>query len=194
MRHIDIAKVPVFKQNQQKGNYTIKFWQWQHGTDAGFFINQNFEADPEIRKWLTNKDFRIALSLGMDRNQLNEVFWLGLGDPGGVAPGPLSPFYLAEARKTNSTFDAKKANELLDKLGLDKKDGEGFRLRTDGKGRLALDVTTVGAAFVNWTGIAQMVADQWGKSIGIKANVNQVERSLMTTRLNNNTPDPRLVE
>jgi peptide/nickel transport system substrate-binding protein len=187
VRHIDIAKVPVFKQNQQKGNYTVKFWQWQHGTDAGFFINQNFDADPEVRKWLTNKDFRIALSLGMDRNQLNEVFWLGLGDPGGVAPGPLSPFYLGpEARKTHSTFDAKKANELLDKLGLDKKDGEGFRLRSDGKGRLVLDVTTVGAAFVNWTGIAQMVADQWAKSIGIKANVNQVERSLMSTRLENN--------
>jgi peptide/nickel transport system substrate-binding protein len=187
VRHIDIAKVPVFKQNQQKGNYSIKFWQWQHGTDAGFFVNQNFDADPEIRKWLTNKDFRIALSLGMDRNQLNEVFWLGLGDPGGVAPGPLSPFYLGpEARKKHSTFDPKTANEMLDKLGLDKKDGEGFRLRADGKGRLVIEVVTVGAAFVNWTGIAQMVAEQWAKSIGIKANVQQLERSLMSTRLENN--------
>jgi peptide/nickel transport system substrate-binding protein len=187
VRHISIAKVPVFKQNEQKANYTVKFWPWPHGTDAGFFINQNYDADPEIRKWLTNKDFRIALSLAIDRDQLNEVFWLGLGDPGSSAPGPLSPYYLGpESRKLHSTFDPKKANEILDRLGLDKRDSEGFRLRTDGKGRLVLEVTTVGAAFVNWTGIAQMVAEHWAKNIGIKADVKEVERSLMTTRLRNN--------
>ncbi|MCC6629343.1 MAG: ABC transporter substrate-binding protein [Chloroflexi bacterium] len=185
VRHIDIAKVPVFKQNEQKAGYAVKFWQWQHGTDAGFFINQSYDADPEIAKLLTNKEFRIALSLGIDRAQLNEVFWLGLGDPGSVAPGDKSPYYLGpEGRKKNSVLDVKKANEMLDALGL-KKDGEGFRLRGDGK-RLALEVTTVGAAFVNWTGIGQMVAEQWGKNLGVKANVTQVERSLMETRMRAN--------
>lgn len=187
VRHIDIMKVPVYKQNEQKGNYTVKFWKWPHGTDGGFYMNQNFDADPEIRKWLTNKDFRIALSLGIDRDQLNEAFWLGLGEPGSAAPGPASPYYLGpESRKLHSTLDPKQANALLDKLGLDKKDSQGFRLRTDGKGPLVLEVTTVGAAFVNWTGIAQMVAEQWAKNIGIKADVKEVERTLMNTRLANN--------
>jgi peptide/nickel transport system substrate-binding protein len=185
VRHIDIAKVPVFKQNEKKGNYTVKFWRWQHGTDAGFFVNQNYTGDDkEIREWLRNKDFRIALSLGIDRDQLNQVFWLGLGDPGSAAPGPLSPFYLGpESRKLYSTLDPDKANQILDQLGLDKKDANGFRLRKDGKGPLTIEIMTVGAAFVNWTGIAQMVAQQWAKNIGIKATVTEVERSLMTTRL-----------
>ena len=43
-------------------------------------------ADPEIAKWLTNADFRRALSLGIDRDQLNETFWLGVGTPGSTAP------------------------------------------------------------------------------------------------------------
>ena len=68
---MDIAKLPAFKENEQKQNYTVGFWKWLHGSDAGFFVNQNFDADPEIAKWLTNKDFRIALSLGIDRDQLN---------------------------------------------------------------------------------------------------------------------------
>ena len=187
VRHIDLAKVPVYKENEARGNYTVKFWLWQHGTDAGFFMNQDFDADPELRQWITSKDFRNALSLGMDRDQLNEAFWLGLGDPGSSAPGPASAFYLGpDSRKLNSVLDATKANELLDKLGLTKRDAQGFRQRLDGKGRLQLEVTTVGAAFINYTGIAQMVSEQWARNLGIKANVTEVERSLMTTRLANN--------
>ena len=187
VRHIDLAKVPVYKENEARGNYTVKFWLWQHGTDAGFFMNQDFDADPEIRKWLTSKDFRNALSMGIDRDQLNEAFWLGLGDPGNAGPGPGSAYYLGpDSRKINATLDVAKANALLDGLGLTKRDAQGFRERLDGKGRIQIEVTTVGAAFVNWTGIAQMVSEQWAKNLGIKANVTEVERSLMTTRLANN--------
>ena len=42
-------------------------------------------------KWLTNADFRRALSLGIDRDQLNETFWLGLGTPGSAAPAEVMP-------------------------------------------------------------------------------------------------------
>jgi ABC-type transport system substrate-binding protein len=186
VRHMDIAKLPAFKENEKKAGYTIGFWKWLHGSDAGFFINQNFDADPEIAKWLTDKEFRQALSMGIDRDQLNEVFWLGQGEPGGPAPAENTLFSAGPgSRKLYSTLDAKNANDMLDKLGL-AKGADGVRQRTDGKGALILTVTTVGAAFVNWTGISEMVAQHWLKNIGIKANVEQVERSLMTRRLNAN--------
>jgi len=186
VRHMDIAKLPAFKENEQKQNYTVGFWKWLHGSDAGFFVNQNFDADPEIAKWLTNKDFRIALSLGIDRDQLNEVFWLGQGEPGGPAPAENTLFSAGPgSRKLHSTLDPKQANDILDKLGL-VKGPDGIRQRTDGKGALILTVTTVGAAFVNWTGIAEMVSQHWLKNIGIKANVEQLERNLHTQRLNAN--------
>jgi peptide/nickel transport system substrate-binding protein len=186
VRHMDIAKLPAFKENERRAGYTVGFWKWPHGTDAGFFINQDFDADPEIAKWLTNKDFRTALSLGMDREQLNEVFWLGQGEPGGPAPAENTPYSAGPgSRKLNSTLDPKQANDILDRLGL-VKGPDGLRQRTDGKGTLIITVTTVGAAFVNWTGIAEMVSQHWARNIGIKANVEEVERSLMTRRLNAN--------
>lgn len=186
VRHMDIAKLPAFKENEQKAGYTVGFWKWQHGADAGFFVNQNYDGDAEIRKWLTNKDFRIALSLGIDRDQLNEVFWLGQGEPGGAAPAENTQFSAGPgSRKLYSTLDPKQANDILDKLGL-VKGPNGIRQRTDGKGDLILTVTTVGAAFVNWTGIAEMVSQQWLKNIGIKANVEELERNLQTERLNAN--------
>jgi peptide/nickel transport system substrate-binding protein len=186
VRHMDIAKLPAFKENEQRGGYTVGFWKWLHGSDAGFFVNQNYNADPEIAKWLTNKDFRVALSLGIDRDQLNETFWLGQGEPGGPAPAEDTPFSAGPgSRKLHSTLDPQQANQLLDKLGL-VKGPDGIRQRTDGQGALILTVTTVGAAFVNWTGIAEMVSQHWLKNLGIKANVEELERTLQTRRLNAN--------
>jgi peptide/nickel transport system substrate-binding protein len=47
----------------------------------------SYEADLEITRWITKTNFRRALSLGIDRNQLNATFWLGLGVPSAVLPG-----------------------------------------------------------------------------------------------------------
>ena len=78
-RHIDIAKLPVILENQEKGGYTVHLDLAYNGSDSVLQINQSYAADPEIAKWLTNADFRRALSLGLVRDQLNETFWLGVG-------------------------------------------------------------------------------------------------------------------
>ena len=78
-------------------------------------VNQTFTADPEIAKWLTNADFRRALSLGIDRNQLNETFWLGVGTPGSTAPAETLPQSPGKEWRTKwSTYDPAKANQMLD--------------------------------------------------------------------------------
>ncbi len=181
-RHIDIAKLPVFLENQEKGGYKVYLDPADSGCDACLFVNQTYNEDPEIAKWLQNRDFRIALSLGIDRDQLNETFWLGVGVPGSQVLVESSPYNPGpEYRTLHSTYDPDKANQILDKLGLEKKDSEGYRLRTDGKGRLRIELLTVGGQFVQFTQIAEMIREHW-KKIGIQAVVNEVERSLAITR------------
>src|SRR5439155_684384 len=119
-----------------------------------------------------------ALPTGIDRDHNHETFWLGTATPGSVVPadnkkdnpGP-------EWRKKWAVLDLNQANEMLDKLGLDKKHSEGYRQRTDGKGRLSIVVTTWGGQFVQYTRISEMIRDQW-KKIGIDLQVQEVERSL----------------
>ena len=184
-RHLDMAKIPVFLENQQKGGYKLQLDPGGIGADTILMLNQSYEADPEVAKWLTNTDFRRALSLGIDRDQLNEAFWLGLGVPGSHAPWESSPYSPgAELRTLWSTLDVKQANDTLDKVGLDKKDPEGYRLRTDGKGRLRLAVDTY-VGFMPFTGICEMIREQW-KKIGIQADVSQLERSLFNKRRDSN--------
>ena len=78
-RHVDLGKLPVFIENQQKGNYKVHLDPGDY-CDLIIKFNLNYDADPEIGKWFNTADFRRALSLGIDRDQINETFWLGTGD------------------------------------------------------------------------------------------------------------------
>ena len=185
-RHMHLSKLPVFLENAKKGNYTVHLDPGLNGTDAAIHIGNSYEGDPEIAKLLRNKDFRHALALGIDRDQLNEAFWLGVGSPGSVAlrPAP-STARAPNGTRSGATLDLKQANDLLDKVGLAKKDSDGYRLRADGKGRLRLEMVTVGGQFVPYTQIGEMVKQQW-KKIGIDVDIKELERNLAFTRDNNN--------
>jgi peptide/nickel transport system substrate-binding protein len=185
-RHMHLAKLPVFLENQQKGNYTVHLDPASNGADCAIHVGNSYVGDPEIMKWLRNKDFRHALSLGIDRDQLNEAIWLGVGVAGSIAPAPdtlYSPG--AEYNKKWAQYDPDQANKLLDGLGLTKKDAEGFRMRADGKGRLRLELITVGGQFVEYTKIGEMVKQQW-RRIGVDLDVKELERNLAFTRDANN--------
>ena len=184
-RHIDLGKLPVLLDNQEKGNYRVHLDLGFAGSDFMFHVNQSYTGDAEVRKWLTNADFRRALALGIDRDQLNETFWLGVGTPGSPAPGetmPQSPG--PEWRKKWSVLDVAQANALLDKIGLAKKSADGFRARTDNGETLRLQVIAI-AAFLPYPKLAEMVADQWRK-IGIQADVKEMERGLGFAKQTNN--------
>src|SRR5205823_4294828 len=177
-RHLDIGKLPVFIENQQKGNYTLHLDPGDYGADGGIKFNLSFDGDPEVAKWIGTTDFRRALALGIDRDQINETFWLGTGTAGSVAPADTNKYNPGpEYRKRWAVLDLAKANQMLDGLGLDKKDAEGYRLRTDGKGRVSVVITTWGGQFIQFTRIAEMIREQW-KKIGIDGQVQEVERSL----------------
>jgi peptide/nickel transport system substrate-binding protein len=181
-RHLDASKIPIFLESQQKGNYKLYLDPGDYGADCVIKFNLSYEADPEIAKWLSTTDFRRAVSLGVDRDQLNETFWLGLGTPGSLVPIESNKYSPGpEYRTLWHTHDLKKANEMLDAIGLSQKDAEGFRQRTDGKGRLRLELQTRGAAHINYTRIGEMIREQW-KRIGIDLTVQENERSLADRR------------
>ena len=116
---------------------------------------------------------------------MNETFWLGLGTPGSTAPAESMPQNPGpEWRNKWSTHDPAKANQMLDALGLNKKDRDGYRLRTDNGERLRLQVQTV-RAFLPWPQQMEMVAQHW-RRIGIFAEVREMERVLAFTRTQNN--------
>jgi peptide/nickel transport system substrate-binding protein len=184
-RFIDLSKLPVFLENAKKGNYKVSLDKGFSGGDSLIVINHAFRGDAEIAKWMGNVDFRRALALAIDRDQLNEAFWLGLGVPGSVAPAEIMPESPGpEWRTTWATFDKAKANAMLDKLGLSKKDSEGYRLRTDNGERLRFQIDVVQSLTPTWPAQAEMIVQQW-RAVGIAADTKLFERGLFYTRIRN---------
>ena len=184
-RHLNMAKVPLYLENMEKGEYRLHFDTQDVGSDATVKFNMAYKDDLEVGKWLANTDFRRALSLGIEREQMNEVFFLGFGVPGSFAPAtnnPYSPGPDSEWRTKWSTLDPDTANKMLDDIGLDKKDSEGFRLRTDNGERLVVVISARTAQFIEFVQMAEMVAEHWEKNLGLKTDVLALERSLAATR------------
>ena len=179
-RHMGLDKLPVFLENAEQGNYTVHLDPAFNGSDCALHINNAFDpaVDAELAKWLTNKDFRHALSMGIDRDQINEALWLGVGTAGSTAPSPdtiYSPG--SEWNKKWCELDLAQANKMLDDLGLTEKDSGGFRLRTDNGQRLTIELITVSGSFIPYTKVGEMVKQQV-KEIGIDINVKELERNI----------------
>ena len=167
-RHIQLSKLPVFLQNETRGDYKVWLDPGSYGSIAGVIFNNSYDADDEISKWILNIDFRKALSMGMDRDQINEAFFAGLGTPGSGVPLPTNPFYPGDQYRDVPwvQYNPDEANRVLDELGLDKKDADGYRLRTDGGGRLHFWAPCQQAAHLPICEIAEFIGQQW-KKIGI---------------------------
>ncbi len=184
-RHLDLGKLPVFLENQSRGKYKVYLDPSNIGTDMGLSFNLTYADDDELARWFNTTEFRRALSLGIDRDQLNETFWLGLGVPGSQVVSDQSPFNPGKEYRTRwAMHDLQQASALLDQIGLGKKDSAGLRLRADGSGPLQLQIQTY-VGFFQFTAAAEMITRHW-KQIGISATVQEVERNLAYLNIGSN--------
>ncbi len=188
-RHIDFSKLPVFRENEAAGNYFVDFWNSSTRHPVQIAFNQDWNADPAIAAYTVGSlDFRRALALAIERSEINETFFLGVGREASFCPQNTPPYF------TNSRwdeqfgqFDPETANQLLDEIGLAERDAEGFRRLPNGD-RLVLRIDAVSGAFLDYPGIAERIAQMWEQQVGIQLLVNPVERSLWVERTEANQP------
>ncbi len=177
-RHINIAKLPLFLENAASVGYRVQFWRQPQSGIANLSFNESWDGDAETASFIQNVELRKALSMGIERDQINEVFFLGLGSVEGLCAGwddPDNPGkYVGE---DYVRFNPDGANAILDEIGLSAKDGEGFRLMPSGE-RLTIQLPSVVAAFEDYPAINEMIARQWQVNIGIHAEVQPLERGL----------------
>jgi peptide/nickel transport system substrate-binding protein len=186
VRHINtIGNKPVLAQHADQGGYVLEPLTATDATAEALFLNQT-DKNPKLRNLLTNHDFRQALSLAIDRDEINDIVFLGQTKPWQVAPLPQDKFYNKQLATQYSTRDIDLANKLLDGLGLAKRDGNGFRLLPDGS-RLFLtaDVMVVDPAAID---TIQLIKKHW-VDIGVDVGINTEERSLFYNRGQNNDYD-----
>lgn len=185
-RHIYVGNYTLFMENQKKGDYRVIQWKTGIGADPVICLNQSVK-DPVLRQIFQDKRFRIALSIAINRVEVQQICYLGLGKVRQACPISGSPYYDAEWERLYTEYDPVRANKLLDEMGLDKRDRDGTRLRPDGKPLiLTISFTTFpGATTID---VINMIKAYWEK-LGVKVAINNMERSLYITRLSGNDHD-----
>ncbi len=182
VRHINtINNKPVLAQHAKEAGYALQELPPTDSSAMALWFNQSAK-NTKTREWLRNREFRQALSLAMDRDEINEIVFLGQGKPWQVGPLPDDKFYNARLGTQYIEHDPDQANKILDKLGLNKRDSNGFRLTADGsKLFISVDAMVVDTAAID---TMELVKKQWAK-VGIDLGINTMERSLYYERAQN---------
>ncbi len=177
-RQVQLVNFPVLKETSQKtGNYNVLLWQSLGGADADIIFNQTYAKDPDAGKLMANKDFRIAMSYAIDRKQIQESAFLGTGEPRQPVPKKGHPYYPGdEYAYKYIDYNPTLTNQMLDKLGLDKKNADGIRLYPGTTKPVNIELSVV-AVFGSYPDIAQIIAKNF-KDVGINLIVQIRERAL----------------
>lgn len=177
-RGLSFADITVLKANQGKGKYKVVTWPIAKGSHIALYPNLNAN-DAGWRALVRDVKFRRALSLGVNRGDINKALFFGLAAEGNNTVLKDSPLFKPAYLTTNASYDPKGANALLDELGLKARNGEGTRLMAD-KRPLEMVVETAGEAKEE-TDVLQLIAQHY-KAIGIKLVVKPSDRTIMRNR------------
>lgn len=173
-RHINMTNYPVLMQNSERGGYRVMTWPTFGGSDAAIWFNQVYAANPELGELLATRDFRIAMSHAINRDEIRESAFLGLGEIRQNVPAPWHPYYPGdEAAFRYTEYNPELANEILDSLGL-KPGADGRRTLPSGA-PLSIEISIV-PAFGPWPDVGQLVAADWG-AVGINTTTQIRERN-----------------
>lgn len=177
--YLDFQNYTLFMENSEKGNYRVFLWDMPYVVTI--YINQNCK-DPVLRKLFENRKFRIALSLSIDRDSINEFCYNGVAVPHQATAGEASLYYKEEFAKHYIEYDPQGANKLLDDIGLTKRDAEGYRLRPDGKTLAVVIEPYIGGIGASPSDVYQLVRKYW-EAIGIKTAVKSESANLWVERV-----------
>ena len=80
-RYLSFDQVPFLRKNEQLAGYRV--FLWNTGVPSTVAIYPNLTtSEPVMRKLLHDRRFRQALSLGVNREEINHILYYGLGLPG----------------------------------------------------------------------------------------------------------------
>ena len=178
-RHLSFNDYTFLKQSEKRNAKQVRLWETTRGAHVALYPNLNVE-DPGWRALLHDVRFRRALSLAIDRHEINQVVYFGLATEGNDTVHAKGPLYEEAYRKRWAEFDPDAANALLDELGLVHRNGEGIRLMPDGRA-LEIIVETAGED-TEQTDVLELVGWTW-KEAGIKLFSKPLQREVFRNRI-----------
>lgn len=178
-RHLRYDSYTLLMSEREANGYEVYHWKpswastWVIWPDLNRRVTEDDPSSQWKRKLLNDADFRKALSLALDRERIIKAEYGGVGEPAQLAPGPDSKFFSERLYNSYVDHDPKKAKEILDTIGLDQRDGEGYRTFPDGS-RMTWFLSY---SFFTGAGPAPLVAEDW-RAVGLRVVIRERSRQL----------------
>ncbi len=177
-RNLSFENYTVLKQGEARNAFVVHLWKSAQGSALALYPNLNAN-DPVWQALLRDVRFRRALSLAIDRHEINEVVYYGLALPGNDTVLPDSPLFKPFFATAFAIYDLAAANRLLDEIGLSRRRG-GIRTLPDGS-PLNIVAETAGEDPTQ-VAILQLIRDTW-QEVGIRLLIKPEQRELMRNRV-----------
>lgn len=177
-RYIRFDNYTFLKQAEKQQGFKVRLWRNGVSSKIALYPNLNV-ADQGWRDVVQNVDFRRALSIGIDRHEINQQLYFGLAKPGGNTALSYSKLYDRNRESVWTQYDPIEANRLLDSIGLDKRDDDGIRLLPDGR-RAEIIVESAGES-TEETDALELIGYHL-EDIGIKLHTRALQRDILRRR------------
>lgn len=188
-RYLKFSDYTFLRKGAKQFGFEVKLWDTALGSNIAIFPSLTVK-DPMYRALFREPNFRRALSMAIDREEINELLYVGLAQPAQNTVRPQSPLYRPEYASKWTKYDIKEANRLLDKIELKLPDGKtgnirrrddkGIRIMPDGRPLNIL--LEMDGQVSEEADVLQLVADTW-KRAGIKLHVRARDRQDLRARL-----------
>jgi peptide/nickel transport system substrate-binding protein len=178
-RYLRFDNFTFLKAAETRQDIKVRLWRTARGARRALFPNMNVN-DEVYRALFQDVRFRRALSLAIDREEINQVIFSGLAIEGNNTVLPGSPLYKEDYRTSWAEFDLDEANRLLDEIGLSERNGEGTRLMSDGR-PLYIIVESAGES-TEEPDILELIRESWAMA-GIKLYIKTSQREVLRRRI-----------
>lgn len=180
-RHVSVGDYTLLKESEDAGDYSVVV-----GVAARHqvFVPNQCTQNLPLREFFQNRDVRIAMSLAINRDEINELVYSGLCTPRQYSPLSVSPQYYEKLSNAYIEYAPDKANQLLDDAGYTEKDNEGFRKYPDGE-VISFTIEGTDAQGSPEEDAIQQIIKMF-QAVGIKCEYKAVERSLFEEHYNAN--------
>ncbi|WP_424946020.1 ABC transporter substrate-binding protein [Candidatus Spongiihabitans sp.] len=177
--YLRLDNYTFLKEGEKRNNYDVRLWRNINGAHKALYPNLN-SSDSVWRALVRDTRFRRALSLGVNRHEINQVVYFGLTNESNNTVLPDSKFYNIDLKRRWAVYDPERANRLLDEMGLTERNSKGLRLRPDRK-PLEIIIHSAGES-TEETDILELIHDSW-LELGIKIYSKPSQRQVFRERI-----------
>ncbi|MFY9238927.1 MAG: ABC transporter substrate-binding protein [Roseovarius sp.] len=165
---VRLESAPILLENQEAGGYNV---QLAPTVSVPAFSFNLTSTDPAKAEVFGNLKFREAMSIAINRDELNEVAFFGQGTPSQVLPFNPAPTFMDPKWASYMTdYDPELAKSKLDEIGMMDTDGDGFRELPNGDTLiLNMQFSTQGIA----GNVVELVGQYWA-DVGVQTTVKEI--------------------